>query len=387
MSIFAVRGGIPNVAYTSSPDPNYYPLSKDLKSNIGYIGLCARGWKFYTSQGHILKDYHHLCESNKYYFYGSTLEECIKNAEKITGHKVIVIDVSEIEEYKKKLKTNDEFFPHSEYYDDSDIFYFSHELDNLIGLKEVKQEIHGLRSFAKIRAKKMELGIPVTPSTLHMVFTGNPGTGKTTVARLIGKIYHEIGLLPHGTFLEVSRSDLVGNHIGSTAILTANVFKKALGGVLFIDEAYSLYKNESKDFGMEAIETLVKLMEDFRDNTVVIIAGYTKEINALLKSNPGLKSRFSTYLHFSDFSKDELLLILKKMISDIGHTITNKALLKMDFLIDDDYDSGKFIGNARSMRNIFDIIQKRQASRLEKIVNPSKEELINFLDVDIPEHL
>lgn len=385
MKLFAVKGGIPN--NTSSPNPEYYPLSFDLKTNIGYIGFMSRGWKFYTSSWNVISEYSHLCENNKFYFFGASFEICLAEAERVIGHKIYVINSFEIDSYKSQIGNNTIIPPSDQSNDEPDIFYFSHQLDSLIGLKDIKEEIYGLRAFAKVRAKKNSLGIPSTPSTLHMVFTGNPGTGKTTVARLIGKIYNEIGLLSTNNFIEVSRADLVGNHIGSTAIMTSQVFEKAKGGVLFIDEAYSLFKNESKDFGIEAIETLVKLMEDHRDSTVVIIAGYTKEINSLLNSNPGLKSRFSTYLHFPDFSKSELILILEKMIADIGHIITKSALIKFDFLIEENIDSGKFSGNARTIRTLFEKIQKLQATRLNKINNPSKEELLTFHDIDIPDSI
>lgn len=382
MALYAVKNGIPGVGVSSNPD--FYLLSFNLRGNIGYVGQSSRGWKFYTSSASVIKKFIHLCLNGKYNFYGESLHDCLIEVERITGIKPIVIDSSEIEDIRCQIKQERESTAQKEICIEPDTLYFNHILDNLVGLWEVKNEINALRSFAKVRAKKIELGVPVTPNTLHMVFTGNPGTGKTTVARLIADIYKEIGLLPTNNCVEVARNNLVGDHIGQTALLTTEVFEKSIGGVLFIDEAYSLSKGYSKDFGNEAIETLVKLMEDYRESIVVIIAGYTKEMNQFLNSNPGLKSRFSTYIQFPDYSKEELLLIFKKMVTDIQHTISEGGLFKMEMLIDEYYDKGAFAGNARTIRNIFESMQKNQALRIEKSTVSSKELLITFIDSDVP---
>ncbi|MCW3114234.1 MAG: hypothetical protein JWR18_2630 [Segetibacter sp.] len=260
------------------------------------------------------------------------------------------------------------------------------ELSNLIGLDKIKLEIEELKSLAQFRKKRIELRLPVTPSTLHMVFTGNPGTGKTTVARLLGQVYYDIGLLASNKVVEVSRGDLVGQYVGHTAPKTQKVFESALGGILFIDEAYSLFK-AGTDFGSEAVETLIKLMEDNRERIVVIIAGYPREIEELLSSNPGIKSRFSKSLHFDDYSKEELIQIFYKMVADYHNQLTEEAKLKIIDLVDDYYDSGFFTSNARSIRNVFEETVKRQSNRLSKIDNPTQEDIRTFVDKDIPDEL
>jgi adenylate kinase family enzyme len=260
------------------------------------------------------------------------------------------------------------------------------ELSNLIGLDKIKLEIEELKALAQFRKKRIGLGLPVTPSTLHMVFTGNPGTGKTTVARLLGQIYYDIGLLASNKVVEVSRGDLVGQYVGHTAPKTQKVFESALGGILFIDEAYSLFKT-GNDFGNEAVETLLKLMEDNREKIVVIIAGYPREIEELLLSNPGLKSRFSKSLHFDDYSKTELTQIFHKMVADYRNKLSDGAKYKIGYLVDRYYEPGLFTSNARAVRNIFEETIKRQSNRLSKVENPTQDEITGFIDKDIPDEL
>ncbi len=262
------------------------------------------------------------------------------------------------------------------------------ELSNLIGLDEIKLEIQELKALAQFRKKRLELGLPVTPSTLHLVFTGNPGTGKTTVARMLGQIYYDIGLLASSKVIEASRGDLVGQYVGHTAPKTQKIFESALGGILFIDEAYSLFKSGSgNDFGMEAVETLLKLMEDNRENIVVIIAGYPKEIEDLLNSNPGLKSRFSKTLHFADYTKDELIQIFYKLVSDYHNSLSDGAKYKIEYLIEKYYEDGLFNSNARAIRNIFEETIKRQSHRLSNKEDTTQDEMTSFIDKDIPDEL
>ena len=260
------------------------------------------------------------------------------------------------------------------------------ELSNLIGLDEIKLEIQELKALAEFRKKRLEFGLPVTPSTLHMIFMGNPGTGKTTIARLLGQIYYDIGLMTSNKVIEVSRGDLVGQYVGQTALKTQKVFESALGGILFIDEAYSLFKS-GNDFGAEAVETLLKLMEDNRENVIIIIAGYPNEMEKLLDSNPGLKSRFSKTLHFKNYSKEELIQIFYKMVSTYHNKLSDGAKYKIEYLIDRYYESGYFNSNARVIRNIFEETVKNQSHRLYQKENASQDEMISFIDKDIPDEL
>lgn len=261
-----------------------------------------------------------------------------------------------------------------------------HELENLdtlIGLEQVKREIHNLINVVKIRKEKLIRGLKVTPATLHLVFTGNPGTGKTIVARMIGKIYLELGLLKRGHCVEVSRAELVGEYIGHTAPKTTKKFNEAIGGVLFIDEAYSLTQGTVNDFGKEAVSTLLKLMEDSRDEIVVIVAGYPNEMDIFMKSNPGLKSRFPTNINFADYGIEEKILILEKYCNESNFKLSVGAKEKTTLLM----ENFSLNSNARSVRNLFELIIKNQAVRLSKLMgNYSNEQLITFEQEDIPDN-
>lgn len=259
------------------------------------------------------------------------------------------------------------------------------ELNSLIGLDNIKEEVRALTALAKVRKKKIELGVPVTPNSLHMVFIGNPGTGKTTVARLIGYIYKNIGLLNNGHIVETSRKDLIGQYVGHTAPLVEKKFKEAEGGILFIDEAYSLTTyNGTNDFGSEAIQTLLKLMEDDRQNTVVIVAGYPDEMKKFINSNPGLQSRFSTYINFEDYSTEQLLSIFKLFVQKDEHNLTDAAFAKLSFTLEEKFGNSGNEGNARYIRNLYERVQKKQAERLSNTNLTTKYELSTITDEDIP---
>lgn len=238
------------------------------------------------------------------------------------------------------------------------------ELNQLIGLEPIKTQVHQLSGFIRMQKIKQERGLSKNKLTLHMVFAGNPGTGKTTVARYIGRIFKSLGLLEKGHLVEVSRSDLVAEYIGQTAQKTEKVISNALDGILFIDEAYALNKG-SGDFGHEAIETLLKQMEDHRDRLVVLIAGYDEKMHDFIQSNPGLESRFKNFLHFPDYNASELLDIMKLMAQQADHRLCLEAEEKckryFSFLIE---SRPKNFGNARVVRNLFEDLLKIQANRL-----------------------
>ena len=240
------------------------------------------------------------------------------------------------------------------------------ELDDLIGLKNVKEEINSLINLVKISKVREKHGLKINTLSNHLVFLGNPGTGKTTVARLVAEIYHHIGILSKGHLVEVDRSGLVGGYVGQTAIKVNEVIKKALGGILFIDEAYSLtYGKEESDFGYEAVDTLLKGMEDNRDDLVVIVAGYTKPMNQFLRSNPGLESRFNKMITFEDYNPDDLFKIFELMCKKNDFTFDGEVRKKMKMYFCDEYEHREDnFANGRMVRNVFERIIQNQANRL-----------------------
>lgn len=267
----------------------------------------------------------------------------------------------------------------------SEKHFSNSKLDSLIGLNSVKAEVDKLFNVVKVRQMRQQRGLDVSPSTLHMVFTGNPGTGKTTVARIIAETFKEIGLLEKGHLVEVDRSHLVGQYIGHTAPKMTEVVQSALGGVLFIDEAYALSQGGEKDFGKEAIDTLVKLMEDNRENLVVIVAGYPEEMEIFLDINPGLKSRFYKTIHFEDYGIDELGEIFAGICNVKGYFYSDEAFQEVRGLIEKEREKDpKRFGNGRAVRNLFEKIEMNQANRLGKMKEePTDDELVTLLLEDI----
>ena len=259
------------------------------------------------------------------------------------------------------------------------------QLDSLCGLEKVKADVKSLINLVKVRSMRREAGLPVPPMSLHLVFLGNPGTGKTTVARLLAQIYHVIGVLPKGQLVEVDRSGLVAGFVGQTALKTQEVVQKAMGGVLFIDEAYALVNQENgNDFGREAIEVLLKNMEDHRDELIVIVAGYAGLMEKFIHSNPGLESRFNKYLYFEDYNASQLYDIFSSICKKNGYTLSQEgdAWVRRD-LEELFANRDENFGNARDVRNLFEKAVSRQADRVAALESPTREQLMELLPQDL----
>jgi SpoVK/Ycf46/Vps4 family AAA+-type ATPase len=257
------------------------------------------------------------------------------------------------------------------------------KLNNLVGMENVKSDINNFINFLQVQKMRKEQGLPNIAISLHSVFCGPPGTGKTTVARLMGEIYKELGILTKGHVIETDRSGLVAGYVGQTALKVDEVVKSALDGVLFIDEAYAL-ASSGKDFGQEAIDTLLKRMEDYRDRLVVIVAGYSEEMSRFINANPGLQSRFNRYFYFEDYKPEELLQIFQGICQKQHYRITTEAkdkLLQQFTKLYNEKDQN--FGNGRLVRNMFEKIIERQANRLVKLKDINKEMMMTITWEDI----
>ena len=257
------------------------------------------------------------------------------------------------------------------------------QLDSMIGLDGVKQQVHSIINELKIDALRKSKGLKVSNTSKHLVFKGNPGTGKTTIARLLSKIYKQLGILEKGQLVEVDRSEIVAGYVGQTALKTKEKIDEAMGGILFIDEAYTLAKGEN-DFGQEAIDTLLKAMEDHRDEFIVIVAGYDEPMESFLQSNPGLKSRFNEYIHFDDYSEEELFLIFGLLCeqNDFRMDLEAQDTLK-SYLNDLCTHKPDNFANGREMRNLFDKSKKAHSNRLASLNEISDEDLITLKKDDL----
>lgn len=257
------------------------------------------------------------------------------------------------------------------------------ELNALIGLDGIKKEVNNLINMVTVHKMREEHGLKSVDMSLHMVFSGNPGTGKTTIARMMARIYRSLGVLSKGQLVEVDRSGLVAGYVGQTATKTSKVIESALGGVLFIDEAYSLNSKSENDFGSEAINTLLKAMEDNREDLVVIVAGYDGLMDTFIHSNPGLESRFNRYLHFDDYTVDEMLAILDMQLKKGQYTLDEAAKTAVRDYIEASNTSSIAFGNARGVRNIFEKLLVEQANRISLMSGVTKDDLLLITEADV----
>lgn len=259
------------------------------------------------------------------------------------------------------------------------------QLDKLIGLESVKEEVNKLTNFIKVQNLRKQKGMNAITISYHCVFTGNPGTGKTTVARIVAQIYRELGILKKGQLVETDRSGLVAEYVGQTAVKTNKIIDSALDGVLFIDEAYSLVQGGGNDYGKEAIATLLKRMEDDRDRLVVILAGYDNEMKLFIDSNPGLQSRFNRYIHFSDYNSEELMAIFKLNLKKFDYELTNDAEQKISHLFSYAVShKDQNFGNGRYARNVLEKTLENQATRLASVSEITEQMLRTIEENDIP---
>ena len=260
------------------------------------------------------------------------------------------------------------------------------KLDALVGLENIKKSVKSLINYVKIRKLREEIELPNPPLSLHMVFTGNPGTGKTTVARILSGLYKAIGVLSKGQLVEVDRSGLVAGFVGQTAIKTSDVVKSAIGGILFIDEAYALAPDvgSSNDFGREAIETLLKLMEDHRDDLIIIVAGYSDPMERFITSNPGLESRFNRYFVFEDYNSEDLYAIFSSMCAKSEYILTDEAsdYAREHFRLLYEFRDENF-GNARHVRNFLENIVTVHSDRVSDLKDHTREDLTTVILEDM----
>jgi len=257
------------------------------------------------------------------------------------------------------------------------------ELESYIGLEIVKHEVESLVNLVTIQKLRKKNDLPVEDLSLHLVFSGNPGTGKTMIARLMSRIYKVLGILSKGHLVETDRSGLVAGYVGQTAIKTAEVIKKALGGVLFIDEAYALTGTTENDYGQEAVNTLLKAMEDNRDDLVIIVAGYPALMRGFIKSNPGLESRFNRFLYFADYTAREMLDIFDMRCKKSGYMVDEETHKLLEGYLQTFSENNLSFGNARGVRNLFERAVSAQANRLAKQKEVTRDELMKLSSDDI----
>jgi len=264
-----------------------------------------------------------------------------------------------------------------------DIADLKAELDSYIGLEEVKKEVKNLINMATVYKLRRDNDLLNTDISLHMVFSGNPGTGKTMIARFMARVYHSLGLLSEGKLIEVDRSGLVAGYIGQTAIKTAKVLEDAKGSVLFIDEAYTLTSKTENDFGFEAVDTILKSMEDNRDDLVVIVAGYIELMEEFIDSNPGLRSRFNKYVDFKDYTAEEMFDIFKLNCKKACYVLDEDAEGEVKSYFEAVGEAAGEFGNARGVRNTFEKLLTEQANRIAEMETVSRDDLMKITKADV----
>ncbi len=281
---------------------------------------------------------------------------------------------------KFRMATNEEEEEEEEIHDKE---YYIDQLNNLIGMDSIKKDVKELINLVQMQKYRRENGLKELPVSLHLVFMGNPGTGKTTVARILAKLYRSIGVLEKGQLVETDRGDLVAGYVGQTALKTKEKIEEAMGGILFIDEAYTLNK-PGNDFGQEAIDTILKAMEDNRDKFIVIVAGYPKLMEKFINSNPGLKSRFNKYFMFPDYSDDELYTIFNKFCEEYDYIVDKDAdMFIRSRIIELERKKGENFANARDVRNMFERIVSNQATRVMNASNLTDKEMMTIIEEDL----